>query len=302
MSELDERNLVLAKDSRRKYGAKVSFRILHSEYLGNVEQVTLLLTDGKLGTLLLRGPKPGQLGLGYEFLVEGFGTAATAESAGLKAGQAMLLLAASLNVGMRLEYLGHEPADVFDRTASGGDLGSGYMVAGWNSKDAFEELHRLLSLDLADPSVRLSMELFSAAKLEPFGKARLAMTVSAFEPLAQQLDLPDPIQDFVDQTINLFDETEVPPQLRESMRGRLEHLRKEAVGQALRRLCEDWFPGDSQARDEIFDLYDLRSQIVHSGRLTDPDVLISEKCQLAERYLRKIYSKIFGVPFKFPTA
>lgn len=46
----EERKLILARDQRRKYGARLVFQVQRAEHIGGLENVTLLFDDGTLAT------------------------------------------------------------------------------------------------------------------------------------------------------------------------------------------------------------------------------------------------------------
>lgn len=60
---LIERQLIAARDHRRKYGARLTFQIRRSAHIGDLENVSLLLPDGSLAII-----QPDD---GFDFEVEG---------------------------------------------------------------------------------------------------------------------------------------------------------------------------------------------------------------------------------------
>jgi hypothetical protein len=66
--------------------------------------------------------------------------------------------------------------------------------------------------------------------------------------------------------------SDIPPELKPSLEGRLRQLRQESIGQALRRLVRDALPNQPKASQVIDDAYALRSQLIHSGVPADLDV------------------------------
>ncbi len=91
-----ERSLIIARDHCRKYGARLTFQVQRSAYISDLENVTLLLSDGSLATIRPGGVFEWEGGKRYEIDVEGFPTASEAESAGMQVTQALLLCAVSL--------------------------------------------------------------------------------------------------------------------------------------------------------------------------------------------------------------
>lgn len=294
-----ERQLILAKDHRRKYGARLTFQVQRSAYIGDLENVTLLLPDGALATI-----RPGQLlewegGKRYEIDIVGFPKASEAEEAGMQVAQALLVCAVSLNFGLRLSYISHEPPSVYDRTASSGGFMSAEAYVSWPQSVVLEEFERAFLTPPRDRRLLLSMELFAAASLESNDRARFVMAVSALEPLAEQADLGPEVSVAIDTLCQALDAQDaVPRNLRDSLRGRLLQLKRESVRQALKRLCGHWFQGDSTAWTALDRAYGLRSELLHEGRPSDLDTLLVQETQMVSNYLRRIYQYEYGYPFK----
>jgi hypothetical protein len=300
---LIERQLILAQDQRRKYGVRLTFQVQRAAYIGNLENVTLLLADGTLARV-----RPDRLlewegGKRYEMEIIGFPTASEAEVAGMQMAQALLLSAISMNFGLRLSYHSHEPPAVFDRTVSTGSVMSGEGYSSWPQEVVLDEIERAIATPVRDRRLLLSMELFAAAALESNERARYVMAVSALEPLAEQQDMGSEVSRAVDALCTQFDaNTSVPVTVRQSIRGRLLQLKRESVRQALKRLCETWFPSEPAAWTNIDRAYGLRSELLHEGRPNDLDVLLQQETRSIARYLRRIYEYEYGYPLRTPTA
>jgi hypothetical protein len=294
-----ERELVLANDDRRRYGAQVKFTVRKPLDLGHIDSVTLLLPSGKIATLSQQDEDGA--GVAYQFEIEGFAKASEAEVAGRSAVQAVLLSAVSLNFDVRLHYPGYEPALVYDRIKSAAFAlyGSITGYAGWNSHIVADHLIDSFEIPLHDRRTLLAMELLCTSGLEANERTRFVMAVSAFEPLAQQLELGSKVSDFVDNMTSELDCLDgINDSTRSSLHGRIQQLKRESVRQALLRLCDNWFPGDRATRNEIDRLYRLRSEILHEGRLADQDINLGHERKKAVRYLRQIISKIYGISLR----
>lgn len=298
-----ERQLILAQDQRRKYGSRLTFQVERSAYIGDLENVTLLLPEGTLATI-----QPGQLlesdgGKHYEIEIVGFPTASEAERAGMQMAQALLLCAISLDFGLRLSYHTHEPPAVFDRTVSTGLSMSASAYSYFPQQIVLNEFEKALAAPLRDRRLLLSMELLAAAALESNDRARFVMAVSALEPLAEQQPLGPEVSNAVDALCTQLDaDASVPENLRQSIRGRLLQLKTESVRQALKRLCERWFPSELNAWTYIDHVYALRSELLHEGRPQDLDVLLHEETRSITNYLRRIYQQEYGYTLRAPTA
>ncbi len=297
-----ERQLILANDHRRKYGASLSFQVLRAAFIGDLENVTLLLPDGALATI-----HPVQLmewegGKRYEIKIVGFPTASEAEEAGKQLAQALLVCAVSLNFGLRLIYISHEPTSVYDRTISLGISMTGEAYSSWPESVVLEEFERAFLAPQGERRLLLSMELFAASSLESNDRARFVMAVSALEPLAEQVDLGAEVSEAVESLCQTFDkQITVPNHLRESLRGRLLQLKRESIRQALKRLCARWFADDSSAWHALDRAYGLRSELLHEGRPSDLDILLHQETTVVSNYLRRIYQYEYGNEFKSPT-
>lgn len=120
------------------------------------------------------------------------------------------------------------------------------------------------------------------------------MAVSALEPLAEQQDMGAEVSRTVEALCVQFDaNTSIPVGVRESVRGRLLQLKRESIRQALKRLCEKWFPSEPTAWSNIDRAYGLRSELLHEGRPSDLDVLLEVETRNIANYLRRIYQHEF---------
>lgn len=298
----EERRIILANDQRRRYGTRIVFRVLHALHIGTLADVTFLLPDGTCGHIRPRSSRSSEVGVAYELDIEAFPSAAEAEQAGMRAAQALLLTAISLDFGIRLDYTGHEPPTVFDRTVSPGMTTSVEAITSWPEEVIIQELTDDFQQDLRDRRVLLSMELLAASTLESNDRARFVMAVSALEPLAVQLSLGDEVGQFVARALaDLRAAPAIPQSLRASLEGRVRQLQTESVRQALSRLCARWFPGDATAREDIDHVYALRSEILHNGRVSDLDTLLGAETRNVRQYLRRIYEQEFVRKFRVVT-
>lgn len=299
----EERRIIVARDQRRKYGAELVFQVQRAEYIGELENVTLLIEDGTLATI-----EPGRVstwegGKRYIMKVNGFATAREAEDAGMQTAQALLLTAVSLNFGLRLNYHSHEPPTVFDRTIGriGGFSGEGF--GSYSQEIVLNELNMALKTPLKNRRLSLSMELFVASALESNDRARFVMAVSALEPLATQANLGEEISSVIDDLEAKLDEnTSIAGPLKNSLKGRLSQLKKESIRQSLKRLSTEWFPDDKEAWERLDRAYSLRSEMLHEGRPNDLDTLLKEEIQSVSNLLRRIYQKVFNHALRAPVA
>jgi hypothetical protein len=292
----EERLIILSGDARRKYSARISFEVERSSYMGEIDEVTMLLVDGKNATLRRRERGIcGELNAPYCIDIEGFSTAAEAERAGMITAQSVLFSAVSLNFGLRLLYESHEPPSVLVRSSSRGvglSVGSTLTsYGGWSSEAITSELIEAMKHEMRDRRTILALELYTSASLEYNSRARFLTAVSAFEPLASQKDLGHEVASFVSKVCKDLDlDCSIP-----------EELKRESVRQALLRLCSKWFPGDSQAKNSIESAYQLRSEILHEGRLADLDIDLDYEYKTAASYLRRIFELEFQRELRVPS-
>lgn len=302
-SKLIERELILQQDQRRKYGVRLTFQVQRAEYIGDLENVTLLLPDGTLARIRPDRMLEWEGGKRYEMEIVGYSTASEAEGAGMQMAQALLLLAISLDFGLRLSYHSHEPPAVFDRTVSKGDVISAEGYSVWPQKVVLDELEKVIAKPVHHRRLLLSMELFAAAALESNDRARYVMAVSALEPLAVQQDLGAEVSRAVDTLCSQFDaDKSIPDGIQQSIRGRLLQLKRESVRQALKRLCETWFPSEPTAWSSIDSAYRLRSELLHEGRPNDLDILLHQETRNFSNYLRRIYQYEYDYQLRAPTS
>lgn len=298
---LHERNLVTTRDGRRPYGAKLVFQVSHAASIGNIEEVSVLLESGAIAAIQPARSASWEGGRKFQVTLDGFLTATTAETEGLRLAQSILLMATSLNFGLRLIYHGHLPAMVYERFRSTGPSAWGEGVDGWSPQIVLEEFIAAYQVGLFDPTIVLSMELYCAALLEPNERARFVTAVSALEPLAKQESLGDGVNAFVDSTLgSLSAAPNVDPTLLTSLRGRVEQLRRESVRQALLRCADSWFPGRTDLRRQIDRAYGLRSELLHNGTLTDPDCDLGGETDNIAKILRSIYARASGRALRVP--
>ena len=303
----EERLIILSGDARRKYSARILFEVERSSYIGEIDQVTMLLETGKNVTLTRRKEGlAGEINALYFIDIEGFSTAAEAEHAGMVTVQSVLFAAVSLNFGVRLLYESHEPPSIRDRTSSKGGgihLGATLTSYGGCSGEAItSELIEAMKHEMRDRRTILALELYTSASFEYNSRARFLAAVSAFEPLAFQEDLGPEVATFVLKVCKDLDlDSSIPKELLPSLKGRILQLRKESVRQSLLRLCSKWFPGDLQARNSIESAYQLRSEILHEGRLTDLDVDLDKEYKTAASHLRRIFELEFQRQLTVPS-
>ena len=285
----------MKRPHKRRYGAKASLQVAHPGSVGHLEAVTILLPTGSFATLEKTKSQSWEPGERISVTLSGFATASSAESEGRRLVQAVLWTSVSLNVPIRLQYSSVEPVTVYDRTASRGAVMSATLTTGWNTDIVAASIRGGFdSLPEPDRDLLLSMEIFTGAGLETSPRARFLSTVSALEPLAAAQDIGGDIDEFVDSCLDRLRAMSLDPVMRSSMLSRVGHLRRESIGQAIRRVVGAALPDDRDALQVVQLAYSVRSEVVHGGKPSDDDLELGELERQVGGVLRRIYAKRLG--------
>ncbi len=295
-SPTDERETIRSHPEKRPYGAVLRVHVQTAGAFGRVENAEISLPTGAFVTLAPARSAPWDGGRKYSMTLEGFPTAAAAESAGRRLVQAVLWMAVSSDAPLRLDYKSYEPFSVFDRTRSGGTRVEGYGEVFFQPDMIFGEIKEAYAkVRKPDPTLLLSMEIFASARLEASDRARFLAVVSALEPLAGERPLGAGADQFVESCLKILKKSpDLTQEVRSSVEGRIRQLRTESIRQALRRTIRDALPGRPDAPKVIDEAYALRSQIVHFGRPTDLDLDLERESQRVSNIVREIYSVLLG--------
>ena len=229
----------------------------------------------------------------WDVTVEGFATAGEAEQVGLKVSMGFLWAAVSGKYSLRLLYHTPLPCSVYDRTKSGGIVmsGSANVTIGRNINHVFEPLNQIISSSIpADQRLLLAMELFASAKMETTERSRFVGIISALEPLAQQRKYESKeLERLISVYQSELESSSIDPDLKDSLRSKIENLRIESISKAIRRLVKEKMPKYSDALTTIEEAYRIRSRILHDGS-TDAD--LEMKGKEAEAVVRRIFEEI----------
>lgn len=292
-----------APGEQRPYGVQLTFQIPHAASIGSLENVSIPLPSGEI--LVIRPARSASWEGGRKFHIglDGFASAGAAESEGRRLAQSMLLLAASLDFGLRLVYRGGQPATVCGRFRPEGlsDWNPGEGVAGWSAPVVLDEFLSAFRVGLLDPTLTLSMELYCSALLEANERARFVAVVSALDPLARREALGQGVPALVAGMLASLDAAaDIAPGLKESLRGRIGQLAHESSRQALLRLADTWFPDRPDWRRQIDHAYGLRGELLQNGSLAGLDSDLDGETEKVANILRSIYSRASGRPFRVP--
>lgn len=298
----EERRRVLTQKHKRPYGARVRVHLTDESSFGYPDRASILFEDGTVLTTEVTQIAPWLGGVAYELTLNGFASATAAEGAGRRLTTSVLWSCISLDVAVRLDYTTLFPARVFDRTQSRGMRSQAFGVAGWPTSRVVTELTEVHSaLNDVSPNVALSMEIFAGAKMEVSERAKFVATVSALEPLAAPTALGDDVNQFVTEALDLLrGKDSIEKTVKESLRGRLRHLKTESIRQALLRVARQLLPGDTDAEQVIDRAYSLRSELVHAGHVTNQDLNLEEERIRVSRVIRRLYASELKLPLAKP--
>jgi hypothetical protein len=294
----EERAIIFSQPNKRPYGVKVFLHVKSAGTFGFVEKACVSLHTGAFLTIMPAQTAPLEGGKKFVVFIEGFPTAAAAEAAGRRLVQALLWMAVSLDANLRLEYSSYEPAAVFERKRAGGGLSFNcYLEVGNAPNTVFGEIQDAYQA-LPEPNERmlLSMEIFCMAALEGSQRSIFLTCVSALEPLAKAEPLGLDVNAFVEECINRLetDESSILPDIKNSLKRRLEFLRQESIRQALLRLTREALPNHHDAPKIIDEAYDLRSRIIHNGMPPDLDIDLEFETRRVSNIIRELYASLLN--------
>jgi hypothetical protein len=296
---------------RRPYAARIDFFLGEGIQLSLDGPASLLAADDAIVGLDLAPDQP----LGplkhlkrYRASIEGFATASHAEAMGLKLALALLWSAITKAFTMRLDYHAPLPCVVYDRSNVSGGISFrayGSVFSRATAADFADMMRDVLATPMeVDRRLLLSMELFSAARLEVSDRAKFLGLVSSLEPLAFQAEYPNSVLQLIDSLRDQLQSTDLnglsnieASNVKASLDGRLQQLRRESIRQALLRVIRELFPGDEASVKTIDGAYALRSEMLHHGT-TDP--YLDRKTHAIEQIIRRLYAKRIGKPLRIP--
>lgn len=312
----DSRLLISESPERRPYGAKVRMILKEGNEL-NFDGETSFLLDNKSAIICLKPLKPKlkEIGQKIEVSVEGFATATEAEQQGLKLSLAVLWAAVSRRYSLKLDYDTPLPCTVYNRIfpQSGGVSVSASPTVLMNGSDMVKRFDEVFSANSeVNEKLLVSMEIFTAARLEATLRSRFVSLVSALEPLAEaqvhgikeiddlidnwQADLRSLTRNLVNNTRDDTDESRAfiskVEIIKNSLTGRLKQLKSESIRQAIKRFIKETFPDEQDTFTIVDRAYNLRSQILHEG-IYDAD--IKQKSDEIEQIIRKIYARLLNL-------
>jgi hypothetical protein len=294
-SPVDERAFILDQPDKRPYGVRLSVRAAALRPLGLDGKAWLSLNTGAILTVDQASLAPAGAEDIRVFTLLAFRTPTDAEKAARRLVQALLWMSACVDAPIAFVYEANEPATVFDRSKLPAMTIKGYPEVGVPAKAVFTEIaDSFAGTAEPDPALTLSMELFASSGLESSERARFLALVSALEPLAVAQSYGAAVDKFVSETrVALTENPGISAEAKENVRGQLDSLRREPMGRALRRIVAGLAaPADAVAI--VSEAYELRGQIIVSGRPTDSAVNLNAKRRSLAGVIRSVYAARLG--------
>jgi len=263
---------------------------------GQIEDAEIEFATGAFVKLAPARMAPWDGGRKYTLKLEGFPTAAAAEAAARRLVQAVLWMAISSDAPLRLDYASYDPFTVFERMRSDGARVEAYSEAYYQPDMVFDEIKEAYARFVEpDPKLLLSMEIFAGARLEASDRARFLAVVSALEPLADEQPLGGSVNRFVASCLaELKRVPDLATDIRASLEGRVLGLRTESIRQSVKRVVRQALSDRPDAAEAIDEAYELRSQIIHTGRPADLDVDLERELRMVSGIIRQIYASLLG--------
>jgi hypothetical protein len=145
----------------------------------------------------------------------------------------------------------------------------------------------------------IAAELYSASFFDVPFRSRFITLVTSIEALLVPERRADEIQSFIDGVKRDLKGREVDEVTKEALMGSLERLRSDSIGQTGRILCERLLPhkeyGGRSAGKFFKYCYDLRSEIVHSGKPSKDEVDLLQLGNVCQAFVGDLLLASFGL-------
>lgn len=145
----------------------------------------------------------------------------------------------------------------------------------------------------------LASELYCAAHFDTPFRSRFLTLMTSLEALLEYSQRPAEVVALVKELEDGVRKSQVLPAAKQSLLGSLQWLHQESIGQAGERTADAALPGrqyDSLPPGKYFRrCYELRSQIVHSGRVPD-DIDLLELTNVLHGFVGDLLHATIGVP------
>jgi hypothetical protein len=145
----------------------------------------------------------------------------------------------------------------------------------------------------------LAVELYQASHFEDSPRAKFLTLIVAIEALMKPSPRTQDAREFVELLQQLVRRAALPQEDIESLVGSLKWLKDESKGKTGRTLAKyllgDRNYGGKTASAFFNQCYGIRSQIVHTGRLDDPNVDLGELASLTGEFVADLLKASLGV-------
>lgn len=163
-----------------------------------------------------------------------------------------------------------------------------------------EELNRIVETPrVVTEKVKLSMELLTFSYFEKSERSRFLTLVLAVEALLQPEERPKNVQLLVDSLKEQTNSSNISDADRKSIVGSLNWLYKDSISKSLKKMADKHLSGSEYggmpARKFISKCYDARSQLVHTGAVTDQKISIGFLAANLELYVTHMLTKLAGI-------
>ena len=170
---------------------------------------------------------------------------------------------------------------------------SGKATVGKHSLRLIDTFQReyLSSRQLTEKEV-LASEIYASSFFDVSSRSRFITLVTAVEALLEPLKRSDKVEALVEELKATTQKSKIDEPTRESMIGSLERLRHQSIRQAGRTLADRLIPNeffDGQLSADFFTrCYDLRSQILHRGKIEDDSVDMLHLANVMESFVARL--------------
>ena len=138
----------------------------------------------------------------------------------------------------------------------------------------------------------LASEIYASSFFDVSSRSRFITLVTAVEALLEPLKRSDKVEALVEELQATTQKSKIDEPTRESMIGSLERLRHQSIRQAGRTLAGRLIPNelfDGQSSADFFTrCYDLRSQILHRGKIEDELVDMLDLANMTEGFVAEL--------------
>lgn len=299
------------------------FNIVHKGLItGDNEQYEFTLPNGKSASIQAIGPDKFSKANSFVILSGGYSTEQEALDYGYKLKDAVLLYGTIFRVGVDVGkdkasgcWTKHVKDKIFDEhginmiddvhgvTAYSEEhptscisISATVLV---NARDAgffSKQICGLLSNGrILSDQLKLAMELMTSSFFEPSSKARFLTLVLAAESILSPEDRSDEVKIVVDELKTITKNSNIKEHEKSSILGTLNWLYKDAISQSLKKMAtlhlSDKSYEELNSDKFIQKCYEARSQLIHSGTVSEAKYNIGTLAANLELYMKDMLTK-----------